>query len=152
MKISLSQARRLALDAQLYRFDKHKDKAGVLDAITTLGYVQIDTISVVERAHHHTLYNRVQNYHPDMLNDLLSKDKTIWEFWGHAASYLPLEDYPYYKIRMQNFPNGTWEKKFWSMHSDLEKPVLDRIRKEGPLQAKDFDDPREKKENLGWGD
>jgi uncharacterized protein len=152
MKLTLAQARNLTLNNQFYRFAGHIGKQGVLDVIRKLGYVQIDTISVIERAHHHTLYNRVKDYHPDMLNDLLARDKTIWEYWAHAAGYVPLEDYPFYKIRMANFPNGAWEKKFWDLHKDLEGPILQRIKTEGPLSSKHFDDPLAKRENLGWGD
>jgi uncharacterized protein YcaQ len=152
LTLSLHQARKIALWHQLYRFSDHEGKAGTLDAIRTLSYVQIDTINVVERAHHHTLYNRVRNYQRNMLNELLRNDKAVWEYWAHAASYIPIEDYAYYKIRMHNFPNGTWERKFWELHKDLAEPIMDRIRKEGPLSSKDFEDPREKKENLGWGD
>ncbi len=151
MNLSLTEARRLALHHQLYQFVEHRGKSAVLDVIKKLSYIQLDTISVIERAHHHTLYNRVRDYHPDMLNDLLAKDKTIWEYWAHAASYLPIGDYPYYKIRMQNFPNGSWEKKFWELHKDLAKPILDRIRKEGPLSTKHFEDTRTVKENQVWG-
>jgi len=151
MKLSFAQIRNLALQHQLYRFDEHEGKAGVLDVIKTLSYVQLDTISVIERAHHHTLYNRVKDYHPDMLNELLAKDKAIWEYWAHAASYIPIEDYPFYKIRMLSFPNGSWEKKFWELHKDLAKPVLDRIRKDGPLSTKHFEDTRTVKENQVWG-
>jgi uncharacterized protein YcaQ len=151
MKLTLSQARHLALHTQLYKFSGHKDKAGALEAIKTIGYVQIDTISVIERAHHHTLYNRVQNYHPDMLTELLNTDKAIWEFWGHAASYLPMEDYAFYKYRMHTFPNGGWEKKLWDTHKDLAEFVISRITNEGPLSSKDFEDPRQNKVYEAWG-
>lgn len=151
MKLTLAQTRRIALHQQLYCFADNEGKTGTLDVIKNLSYIQLDTISVIERAHHHTLYNRVIDYHPDMLNDLLANDKTIWEYWAHAASYLPIEDYPFYKIRMQNFPNGSWEKKFWELHNDLAKPVLDRIRKDGPLSTKHFEDTRTEKENQVWG-
>jgi uncharacterized protein YcaQ len=151
MKLTSSQARNLTMYHQLHRFADYSGKSGVLDVIKTLSYIQLDTISVIERAHHHTLYNRVKGYHPDLLNDLLAKDKTIWEHWGHAASYLPLDDYPYYKIRMQNFPNGNWEKKFWDLHKDMAKPILDRIRNEGPLSTRHFEDTRIEKGKEVWG-
>jgi hypothetical protein len=151
MIMTSAQARSIALQHQLYRFAGNLGKQGVLDVIKTLSYVQLDTISVIERAHHHTLYNRIKDYHPDMLNDLLAKDKTIWEYWAHAAGYVPLEDYPYYKIRMQNFPNGTWEKKFWELHKDTAQPILERIRREGPLSTRHFEDTRSQKSTEPWG-
>jgi uncharacterized protein YcaQ len=150
MKLTLPQARHLTLHHQLYRFADTKGKAGVLDVIKTLSYIQIDTISVIERAHHHTLYNRVNDYQHHYLHDLQAKDKTIWEHWGHAASFLPMDDYPFYKTRMQNFPNGNWEKRFWELHKDMAKPILDRIRKEGPLSTKHFEDTRIEKSKEIW--
>jgi len=151
MKMTSEQARHLALQNQLYQFSEHKGKAGVFDVIKKLSYVQLDTISVIERAHHHTLYNRVQDYHPELLNDLLAKDKVIWEYWAHAAGYVPLEDYPFYKIRMKNFPNGSWEKKFWELHKDLAVPILNRIKSDGPLSTKHFEDTRTTKSSEPWG-
>ena len=66
-------------------------QAATLQAIQHLGYVQIDTISVVERAHHHVLWNRVKNYQSDHLNKLV-QEKHIFEYWAHAAAYLPITD------------------------------------------------------------
>jgi uncharacterized protein YcaQ len=151
MHLSLPQARRIALHQQFYRFGHLHGKTGVLEVIRNLSYLQIDTISVVQRAHHHTLYNRVQGYQPHWLDELLAKDKAIFEHWGHAASYLPMDDYAFYKMRMQNFPSGSWEKKFWELHKDLANPILKRIRKEGPLSTKDFKDTRLEKTKEPWG-
>ncbi|CDG75877.1 hypothetical protein ANICBIBUN_19805, partial [Acinetobacter nosocomialis 28F] len=67
---------------------------GTLQAIEHLGYVQIDTISVVERAHHHILWNRVRDYELSHLNSLV-RERQIFEYWYHAASYLPMKDYRY---------------------------------------------------------
>lgn len=150
MNFSLTQARSIALYHQFYRFDGMKGKKGVLETIRNISYVQIDTISVVQRAHHHTIYNRISNYEPHWLDELLAKDKAIFEHWGHAASYLPIDDYAYYKIRMANFPNGSWEKKFWELHKDMAKPIMERIRKEGPLSTKHFEDTRTEKPKEVW--
>jgi len=151
IKITKEQARHLALQHQFHRFSNLKGKAGTLEVIRTLSYIQLDTISVIQRAHHHTLYNRIDDYHPDMLDELLAKDKAIWEYWGHAASYLPREDYPYYRNRMLTFPNNQWERNLWKAHSDISKHVLNRIRKEGPLSSKHFEHTGKKQANNGWG-
>jgi uncharacterized protein YcaQ len=70
-------------------------KAGVLKAVQHLGYVQVDPISVIQRAHHHVLWSRVPDYHPDMLHQLQDKDAAVFEYWNHAASYLPTRDYKF---------------------------------------------------------
>lgn len=76
-----------------------------LNVIEHLGFVQIDTISVVERAHHHILWNRVQGYEKNHLNMLL-KNKKIFEYWFHAASYVPMRDYRYALRQMNSVRQG----------------------------------------------
>ena len=86
--------RRIALDRQGLLRQAHfgRGKGAVLRAIEQLGYVQIDTISVVQRAHHHVLRSRVPNYRPALL-DQLQREGKVFEYWYHAAAYLPMRDY-----------------------------------------------------------
>jgi len=116
-------------------------------AITAINYVQIDSISVVERAHHHSLWNRADNYEPIHIDQLLEK-RQIFEYWSHAASYLPIADYRYSLPRKHSFAKGDehWFKKDKKSMS----LVLARINADGPLQAKDFKDIRQSK--TGWWD
>src|SRR4051794_39837856 len=88
LEISLPQAQRLSLACQgLLRPDPFgRGKAGALAALEHLGYVQIDTISVVERAHHHVLWSRVPGYQPSQLAELQREGK-VFEYWSHAASF-----------------------------------------------------------------
>ncbi|MHC4757612.1 MAG: DNA glycosylase AlkZ-like family protein [Planctomycetota bacterium] len=113
--VSLKQARRMVLNAQLLDgpVKLSKGKEGAAQTVEKLGYVQIDTISVIERAHHHTLWSRRADYDPQMLHDLQAKDRRIFEYWGHAASYLPISDYRYYLPRMKAYhdPKGKYEKE-----------------------------------------
>src|ERR1700720_4543564 len=106
-EISLEEARKLALDSQgLLRKNLFgSGKAATLRAIEHLGYVQIDTISVVERAHHHVLWSRVPDYKPAFLGEL-QREKKIFEYWHHAASYLPIEDYRFCLRRMSLYAAG----------------------------------------------
>ena len=110
--------------------------AGTRQAIEHLGYVQIDTISVVERAHHHTLRNRVPHYRRRYL-DRLIRDRVVFEYWAHAAAYLPMQDYRFCLPRMRAIASGQhhWYKKNQRVMAE----VLARIRAEGPLQARDFE-------------
>jgi len=105
-------------------------------AIEHLGYIQIDTISTVQRAHHHTLWNRNPRYKPVHLNQLLA-DKQIFEYWSHAAAYLPMRDYRYSLPRKRAIASG--EQNHWYKRDErLMKSILHRIIAEGPLMAKDF--------------
>jgi len=86
-KISVNEAATIYFKSQqLLNSDLRKGKAGALKVIQHLGYVQIDTLAVVARAHHHTLLSRADGYKEHYLDELLSKDKTIFEYWSHAAS------------------------------------------------------------------
>ena len=142
MQISLKQAQRMVLNAQLLDglAKLTKGKEGIAQTIEKLGYVQIDTISVIERAHHHTLWSRRSDYDPQMLYELQAKDRRIFEYWGHAASYLPMADYRYYLPLMQwhKDPKTNLIKYLSEKSGHLMKPVLKRIEKEGPLSSKDF--------------
>lgn len=114
-----------------------RGRKAVLAAIEHLGYVQIDTLAVVARAHHHTLWTRVPGYDEKFLNGLLEKDKRIFEYWSHAASYLPMSDYRFSLPRKKAYAEG---KSHWfAQDKKLNNYVFDRIRAEGPLQSKDFE-------------
>ena len=127
-------------------------KEGVAQTVERLGYVQIDTISVVQRAHHHTLWTRRPDYEADMLHELQAVDRRVFEYWGHAASYLPMADYRFYLPRMQSFkaPVTSWEKYFIEKHEHLTDSVLERIQQEGPLSSKDFKPPPGTKRGEWW--
>lgn len=154
MKVSLVQARQAAINSQLLSNKNNlaKGKEGVYQVIDKLGYIQIDTISVIERAHHHTLWTRCPDYKPEFLDKLQAKDKKIFEYWGHAASYLPLSDYRYYLNRMRSFqsPHEKWLKEMSDKYGHLMAPVLNRIHKEGALGTKDFETPQDTKKGSWW--
>jgi uncharacterized protein YcaQ len=140
--LTIDTARRLALHAQLLDgvTKLPRGKEGVARTIEILGYVQIDTIAVVERAHHLTVWTRRPDYRHEYLHDLQAKDRRVFEYWGHALSYLPMSDYRFYLARMRRFydPHGKWEKERFQKYGHLLKPTLERIRKEGPLMCADI--------------
>lgn len=146
-EISMKDARRLFLDQQgLLRSSPYgRGKGAVVKAIRQLGYVQIDTISVVDRAHHHVLKSRVPNYREQMLDRLLADDRQVFEYWAHAAAYLPIEDYRFYLPMMRG-----WASRELGDVA-LSREILARIRDEGPLQSRDFEDTRPDSKN-GWWD
>jgi uncharacterized protein YcaQ len=152
--ISLASARRVALHTQLLdgRASLPNGKEGVAQTIERLGYVQIDTIAVIRRAHHHTLWTRRPDYAPEMLHELQARDRRVFEYWGHAASYLPMSEYRYYLPRMRSFgaPRGKWERDRLERCGHLMEPVLERIREEGPLTSKDFAPPPGTKRGQWW--
>jgi len=153
--ISLEAARRIAVRAQLLdgAAGLPGGKEGAAQVIERLGYVQIDTIAVVERAHHHTLRSRLPAYKPEMLHELHAQDRRVFEYWGHRASYLPMADYRYYRPLMKSFYDTKSQrgKEVLRKHGPLMRTALRRIRQEGPLSSKDFAPPAEF-ERGGWWD
>lgn len=125
------------------RFAKGMD--GTLQAIEHLGYVQIDTISVVERAHHHILWSRVPDYELSHLNSLVG-ERQIFEYWYHAASYLPMKDYRYALPAMMSVRKG--ESRYFNRGDQhLMNEILARVRAEGKIRLRDID--KNNKKSLG---
>src|SRR5262245_36920682 len=93
--VSQSLARRIWLRAQ--RLDTPapfgEGPQAVAEAVAHLGYVQIDTINVIERCHHHILYSRIPGYRRADLKQAQSADKSVFEYWTHALSYVPANDF-----------------------------------------------------------
>jgi len=152
--LSKDAARALALRAQFLdgQTKLPTGKQGVLRTIDQLGYVQIDTIAAVKRSHHHTLWTRHADYDEGHLHDLQARDRRVFEYWGHAMSYLPMSDYRFCLPRMRNFRNPTHD---WINHRleacvHLLEPILERIREEGPLSAKDFTAAEDAKRGTWW--
>ncbi len=147
MKISISTARKLVIRCQGLDapWKLPKGKEGIAQVIERLGYVQIDTISVVQRAHHHTLWSRRSDYTQQMLHELQAQDRRVFEWWGHAASYLPMCDYPYYLPRMRAFAERQKTRDWLGQNAQLVRDVVDRIRDEGPLGSSDFSAPEGKR-------
>lgn len=141
--LTVEQARRLALaaGAGFHRATRRGPEA-VAEIVDRIGYVQIDTISVVERAHHHILATRIPRYQTEWL-----ERAPVFEYWAHAAAYLPWRDFRYTLPRKERIKaNGhDW---FRADKAEAER-VLDRIRSEGPLMARHFETSRRP---AGWWD
>lgn len=137
--LSVAEARKLVLHSQKLPPKRSPGAAHVatLSVIEHLGYIQIDTISVIERAHHHTLWSRNPRYDSSQLDQLVV-DKKVFEYWSHAAAYLPMRDYRFSLRRKRALATG--EKEHWYERDDqMIQFVLDRITAEGPLMARDFE-------------
>lgn len=137
------QARRLAVISQGFgtRTDPVRLKSAIVALIERAAYIQIDTISVLKRAHHHSLWNRERAYREALLDELQQHDRLIFEYWGHAASYLPMADYRFYLPLMSRFVDTAqrWFAERLALSRDHLQPVLAAIRAEGPKSARDFE-------------
>ncbi len=150
IKLSAEQARRLVVNSQgVYAAAKLGTGAtAVAEILKRLSYVQIDTISVVERAHHHVFWSRHPKYQHSWLDKAL-EEKLAFEYWSHAAAYLPMRDYRYSLPKKRELAGGG--KHWFDKDPQQAKYVLDVIRERGPMMARDFKQARSIK-NPGWGD
>lgn len=147
---AVGRLRRIALASQglLQAQPFGSGLAGARAAIKHLGYVQIDTISVVERAHHHVLHTRVPKFIPSMTNKLLL-DGDVFEYWAHAAAFIPISDFRFSLPYKHAIKSG---QRHWYKNTDkqLMKELLDRVRIDGPLRSRDLESTPNK--SLGWWD
>ena len=75
--------------------------ADLLVLIRRLGFVQVDSINTVERAHHMILWSRRQGYRPQNLRPLLERDRVLFEHWTHDASIIPTEHLHWWQDRFE---------------------------------------------------
>ncbi|MEM9384834.1 MAG: crosslink repair DNA glycosylase YcaQ family protein [Pseudomonadota bacterium] len=140
LKISNRDARRVWLDAQgLSHAPTGKLDLDVL--ITALGFVQLDSIRAVSRAHHHILWSRNQHYREPMLNRALARDRLIFEHFTHDASVLPIAFYPAWgrQFRRLEARVRSWEWHRAMLDAKGRRALKDRIAQEGPLSTDAFD-------------
>ncbi|MFP7569610.1 winged helix-turn-helix domain-containing protein [Marivita sp. S2033] len=140
IRISNQDARRLWLSTH----GLGATPTGPLDPaalIGALGFVQLDTIQVVARAHHHILWSRNQNYRESMLNTLLADDRAVFEHFTHDASVLPIETLPMWQRQFQRMKAKVSRTAWYGKHLDPGEldAILRRIANEGPLSTHDFD-------------
>jgi len=108
-------------------------------AIEHLGYVQIDTIHVIERCHHHILWNRIPAYRRADLHQAQSVDKSIFEYWTHALSYVPAKDFHFF-IPAMKLHRREGHKWFADVKpADLRK-VMRLLKTDGALTIRDIED------------
>ena len=109
----LEKLRRIALSSQglIGSAPFGKGLRGAEAAIQHLTYIQLDSISVIERAHNHIWRSRVPNFKPEQSNQLL-ESATVFEYWAHAAAYLPMGEYRYYLADKAAVRAGTLRKGY----------------------------------------
>jgi uncharacterized protein YcaQ len=139
--LTKAQARRIWLRAQ--RLDTSspfgEGPQATAAAVEHLGYVQIDTINVIERSHHHILWTRNPAYRRADLRQAQSVDKTVFEYWTHALSYVPTKDLRYFMPAMRRHQREGHKWLSSVKPADLRK-VMRLIRRDGALTIRDIDD------------
>ncbi len=154
-RVSNRLARRLFLNRHaLSGGAESRGTAGLATLIERLGFVQLDSIATVERAHHMILFARRPAYKPAELDHLLTEDRRLFEHWTHDAAVIPTLFYPHWQLRFARDAEalrGRWQR--WQRHGFLERTeaVLEHVRRHGPVCSADLrgDAPRKAR---GWWD
>ena len=154
-QISLETARTLAVVKQgLHRRLPVADKQALLDSIRRIGLLQLDTVHVVARSHYLVMLSRVGLYDTADLDALLYPDRRLFEGWAHAACLIPVEEYarfvPVMHARRDKPLSDYTARRLGDDPQAALDAVLERVRQEGPLASRDFEDPRDGRE--GWWD
>jgi hypothetical protein len=145
------QARRIWLHAQ--RLDSDAPFGGGPDAtpaaVRHLGYVQIDTINVIERCHHHILFTRIPEYRREHLHLAQRASKTVFEYWTHALAYVPTDDFQYFVRDMRSYVDRS--PRWFATVSEADvRSVVARIRRKGPLSIRDVDEDELVEKDHPW--
>lgn len=152
--LSRETSRRLFLEAQLPLL-RAKDLKSLRALILRLGFVQVDSINVLERAHHLTLRSRMPASGPDMLRKLLDR-RELFEHWTHDASYIPVEFYRYWRYRCTLYPARIQRQAWWRERLGGDDPdgllaaVRRQVEQSGPVTTRDFEGEGEAGPWWGW--
>ncbi len=154
LKVDNTAARRLFLSkhALLETPTGSSKGSDLLNLIHRIGFVQVDSINTVERAHHMILWSRRQSYRPKHLQKLLETDRSLFEHWTHDASIIPTEFFPYWNYRFQKSAESLQSRwKVWRGAEYQEKLnlILCHIEENGPAGTSDVGKD-EKRSKGGW--
>jgi uncharacterized protein YcaQ len=153
--LSIRQARRLALAAQGLtgtRATRPASSASLRAALGRVGAVQIDSVNVVARSHELALAARAGAHDPAAFDRLVYRRRAGFEYWGHAASFLPVESLRWFLPRMHaaRAEVGKWFLQARTRHPEWYPRVLERVRAEGPLAASAFREPSDRRRGPWW--
>jgi len=152
MNITKKQIKLMQLESQglLNPFPKKVEKSDILKTIQKIELLQIDTINVVARSPYFTLWSRLGNYKKQWL-DQTHAEGYLFEYWAHAACFIPIEQYPLFLANMNVGRSGWKNADIWrDDHIEIINRVLEKIKNNGPTKSSDFE--RKDIKTSGWWD
>jgi uncharacterized protein len=150
--LSPSLARQLAITRQhLADTPVEADTTHIFNVVRDLGCLQLDPTSAVVRSHLLVLWSRLGSYALTDLDKLMWQDRSLFEYWAHAAAIVLTEDYPihYYQMKAWRNHKSAWGKRIraWmTENQSLHDHILEEIRRNGPTPSQAFED----KSQAGW--
>ena len=156
--VTAKAARLLLMDAQGLLEDSSRPAtpAVLQELIERMGFIQLDSINVVERAQHLTLASRLDNYRHGHFSQLLEQERSLFEHWTHDASAIPTRWFAHWKPRFASERERILNKPWWmermgAKPDTIIKHVRERIISEGPLRSKDFEHKQQGTSSAWWG-
>ncbi len=124
--------------------------------VEQMGFIQLDSINIVERAHHLTIASRLDGYQPAHFVRLLEQERSLFEHWTHDASAIPTKWFAHWKPRFADERERIrqrpwWQERMGAQPDKIIKHVRERIRREGPLRSQDFEHDRRGESSAWWG-
>jgi len=156
-RLTNAQARRAVIAAQGLASSRPTGTPNlghVRRAVGAVGLLQIDSVNVVERSHHLTLFSRLGVYDPQLLWQGVER-RRFFEYWGRMASICPIEDFPLYRHRMDRYAlgNGQWIRSLNARAPGYVESVYRQVAERGPLTVADLNEPGERSGPWwGWAD
>lgn len=108
--------------------------------IRRFGYLQLDTVSIAgARSHAIVLLSRLEGFDHQLAEALLRPREPLFEYWGHEASWIPIELYPVFEFRRKAFRRHPWWGDLIGQHPKIAENLCRRIRDEGPIRSLDME-------------
>ena len=155
-ELSIGEARRMALAAQGFTEKRPRGTVGrkhLQKVVDRLGVIQLDSVNVAVRSHYMPFFSRLGPYALAELDTLAWGTHHLFEYWGHQASLLPVEQHPLHRWKMEQRRHDRqagWLTALEKEHPGYVAAVLDEVRERGPLAAGELSDPG-KKSGPWWG-
>jgi hypothetical protein len=142
--LSLAEARRIALSAQGFAAPRNSHEPSLDDlrrVVEHVTLVQIDTVNVLARAHYLPFFSRLGPYRQELVDELAYSHRELFEYWGHAASFIPMPLFPLIRHRMQTHRRDRWLQRIQEEHPGFVERVLDEVVQRGPISVSDLSEP-----------
>ncbi len=153
VRISAAEARRVALAAQGFAEPRRHDGRAIRRLFDRVGLIQIDSVNVLSRAHYLPGFARLGAYDRDALDRAAHyAPRRLFEYWGHEASLLPVELHPLLRWRMARARDEAWGgiRRVAEERPELIGEVLEQVREQGPLAARDLAEERPRPSGPWW--